>query len=1104
MPACLSCGQENPEIARFCLACGAELAAETAPAHEERKVVTVLFCDMVGSTARAEDTDPEDVRALLSAYHERVRRELERFGGTVEKFIGDAVMALFGAPTAHEDDPERAVRAALAIREWAQEDGDLQVRIGITTGEALVALGARPDAGEGMASGDVVNTAARLQTAADANGILVDETTCRATRHVIDYGRHAAVEAKGKAEPVAVWEALEARARLGVDVISTVRTTLVGRAREVDVLTDALARVREERQPQLLTLVGVPGIGKSRLVYELFEVVDADPELIYWRQGRCLSYGGGVSYWALGETVKAHAGILETDSADRAADKLRQAIVEVIPEETDARWVESHLRPLAGLEAGAELSGDRRHEAFAAWRRFLEALAEQSPLVLVLEDIQWADDGLLDFVDHLVEWAEGVPLLVVATSRPELVVRRPGWGGGKANATTISLAPLSDDDVAVLLSALLGPVVIAGTQQALLTRAGGNPLYAEQFAHMLRERGANGELAVPETVQGIIAARLDALEREEKELLQDAAVLGKVFWAGALAAIAGETPHTVEARLHALRRRELVRRERRSSVAGEDEYAFQHALVRDVAYGQIPRARRAEKHFAAAGWIESLAHDRSEDRAEMLAHHYLSALEYARVAGAVLSEDITGRAGLALRDAGDREFGLNAFAAAKRYYEAALDLWSTESADRSRILFRRAQASFYLAPEASVDELEEARRALLAAGDVDAAAEADAFLVQAWRTRGQRDRAFEVLDRGRALVEGAPPSAGKARLLSQLARYLMLSGQDDEAIRVAMQSLEVAEALGLEELQAHNLITIGTARSDRSYEEGVRDIERGIELALTTGSPEVITRGYTNLSAVVGREGDLRRARELAREVASHEERYGLRSRFHIGNEVADEVTAGNWDRALRIADDFIAQCEAGEPQTQESHVRCARARIRHARGDTEGALEDARRGLASARESNVRQLLLPALDLYVRLLVATGAVPEAQALADELLSLPVHAETPIYLAWVAEALDREQEVRAAALDAAPRYTRWHHVLEAVLGRDYARAAQLFDEAGELPEAAYARLRAAEQLAEQGRRLEADEQLKKALAFWRSVGATRYIAECEALLAKTA
>ena len=494
---CAACGQENPEGFRFCGACGAALDVAPAGRREERKVVTVLFADLVGFTSRAEQMDPEDVRALLAPYHARLRQELERYGGTVEKFIGDAVMALFGAPLAHEDDPERAVRAALAIRDWVREEEELHVRVAVNSGEALISLGARPEAGEGMASGDLVNATARLQSAAPVDGVLVGETTYRATRHVIDYVEREPVEAKGKAEPIAVWEALEARSRFGVDVRQHGAAPLVGRARELDLLFTALERAKEEPSPQLVTLVGVPGIGKSRLVYELFQTVDRGDTLTYWRQGRSLPYGGGVSFWALSEMVKAHAGIREDDAAAEAEGRLRRAVRELVSE-SEAEWLETHLRPLAGL--GADLgAGDRRDEAFAAWRRFFEALAERRPLVLVFEDLHWADDGLLDFVDYLVDWAGGVPLLVVATARPELLARRPAWGGGKLNATTIRLSPLRDEDTARLVGALLDRALLpAETQAALLEHAGGNPLYAEQFARLYEERGSVEDVALPE------------------------------------------------------------------------------------------------------------------------------------------------------------------------------------------------------------------------------------------------------------------------------------------------------------------------------------------------------------------------------------------------------------------------------------------------------------------------------------------------------------------------------------------------------------------------------------------------------------------------------
>src|SRR5438067_7823895 len=312
-----------------------------AAPRRERKVVTVLFADLVGFTARAEELDPEDVEAILRPYHARLRTELERHGGTVEKFIGDAVMALFGAPVAHEDDPERAVRAALAIRDWAREEDAVQVRIAVNTGEALINLGARPEAGEGMAAGDVVNTTARLQTAAPVNGVLVGGTTYRATRNEIEFRELDPVEAKGKVEPLAVWEALEARARVVTEAVSA-RAPLVGRARELDQLLDSFERARQESSPQLVTLVGVPGIGKSRLVLELSSILDERPDFVYWRHGRSLPYGEGVTFWALSEIVKAQAGILESDSAEEARGKLAATLAEIAdPAEVD--WLEAKL-----------------------------------------------------------------------------------------------------------------------------------------------------------------------------------------------------------------------------------------------------------------------------------------------------------------------------------------------------------------------------------------------------------------------------------------------------------------------------------------------------------------------------------------------------------------------------------------------------------------------------------------------------------------------------------------------------------------------------------------------------------------------------------------
>jgi class 3 adenylate cyclase/tetratricopeptide (TPR) repeat protein len=1098
---CPSCGQETPEGFPRCANCGAPLAA-TAPAREERKVVTVLFCDLVGSTARAEGADPEDVRALLSAYHERVRSELERFGGTVEKFIGDAVMALFGAPTAHEDDPERAVRAALAIRDWAQE-GDVQVRIAVNTGVALVTLGARPEQGEAMVAGDVVNAAARLQAAAPTNGILVGETTYRATERAIEYGEHEPVEAKGKSDPIPVWEAVQARARVQVERVGG--APLIGRDKELSLLSEALERALDEREPQLVTLAGVPGIGKSRLVFELFNAIERGTwGPVYWRRGRSLPYGEGVTFWGLAEMVKAQAGILESDTAAEAGEKLHRTVAELAQEE-EAEWVERHLRPLVGLTAEGELRGDNREEAFATWRRFFEALAERRPLVLVFEDLHWADEALLDFVDELLDWTTGVPLLVLCTARPELLTRRPGWGGGKPNAATISLSPLSDDETARIVHALLDRAVLpTETQAALLVHAGGNPLYAEEFVRLAQDRGLVGgaELALPESVQGIIAARLDGLALEDKSLLQGAAVLGRVFWDGALATVAGVERGEVERRLHALERREFVRRERRPSVAGETEYAFRHLLVRDVAYAQIPRGARGDKHRRAADWIEALG--RSEDHAEMLAHHYLSALELAGAAGQP-TEELAERARIALREAGDRAFALNAFSQAARFYSSALKLWPADDPGRPTLLLSCGEAE-YNAYEAGEDRLVEAVEELVAIGDREHAAEGE--LVLADLLRAQRDRAYEHLERAVKMLVGEPPSAAKAHVLAEVSRFHMLADRGEEAIAVGREALAMAKSLRLDELRASALNNIGTIRARRGDLEGLSDLQESVRLAVCSNSPAEISRAYNNLAVAFMWLGDLRRCGEVWSEGWQAVARFGEISatRYLRSERLYERYWTGHWDEALALADERIT---TGIPAVQVSWAHEKRGRMRLARGIA-GALEDAETSLSLAREMKDPQALQPAVSFCAFARLAAGRRQEASALADELIALdPVrhhisHSESPVFdLAWVLVELGRGDELADLAASAEGS-TPWLEAAIAIVDGELIRAADLYLEIGNLANEAYTRLRAAAKLRAEGRGADGDRQLEQALAFWRSVGATRYVREGEKLLAASA
>jgi class 3 adenylate cyclase len=1109
MSVCPACGHRNQPGAKFCSECGIALGKAQPPTYEERKVVTVLFADLVGFTSRAEQMDPEDVRALLSPYYARLRAELERFGGTVEKFIGDAVMALFGAPVAHEDDPERAVLAALAIRDWVREEEPIQVRLAVNTGEALIMLGARPSEGEGMAAGDVLNTAARLQTAAPVNGILVGERTYRATRRVIEYREAGPVHAKGKKEQVAVWEAVQRRARLGVEVPRRAGTALVGRERELHVLRDALARVRAERTPQLVTLVGVPGIGKSRLLYELSQIADDETELISWRQGRSLPYGEGVSFWALAEMVKAQAGILENDTAGEAEAKLAAMTAGVVPDRPDADWVHRHLRALVGLgDGGGPAGGGRRGEVFAAWRHFFEALAEPRPLVLVFEDLHWADDGLLDFVDYLVDWAGGVPLLVVGSARPELLARRPGWGGGKPNAVTLSLPPLSDDDTARLIGSLLGrPLLEAGQQAALLVQAGGNPLYAEQYVQMLAEHGAGRELPLPDSIQGIVGARLDLLTPPEKRLLQDAAVIGKVFWPGAVAALGGGASRVeLEEHLHGLERKQFVRRERRSLVADETQYAFVHVLLRDVAYGQIPRAARADKHAHAAGWIESSG--RPEDQAEMLAHHYLSALELAHAANRNVA-DLVPRARPALECAGDHALALNAFAAAARLYRVALTLWPPDEREqRASVLFRLALALGGSGEDDDGAALEQARSALLAAGDRAKAAEAEARLGEVSWLKGHRDRCFEHLGRAQALVRGEPASAGKAYVLSELARYRMLADEFDA--ETGREALELAEALGLDEVRAHVLITMGTGRVISGDPEGIADVRRGLDIALAGNFLFAAVRGYSNLAHVTqGVEGDLHEGLRLALEAEKVAQRFGTKAavRWTLGALIGFWFEMGDWERCARAADGFLAESAALGPHYYDSYVRSARAWMRLARGDVKAALADQAELLVSARQAKDPQTLYPALGVSAYLLAAAGRAGEGRRILAELFAAGTADLSNLFVSFTdcllaAEILGCRDEAQRWL--AASRSSPWLAAARALADQEFVRAADSLGSMGAARSAALARLCAAQELIAQGRQAEADDQLRQALGFFRSVGATRFIREGEGLLAASA
>jgi class 3 adenylate cyclase len=670
MASCRACGQENPEIARFCLACGAPLETTEAPHREERRIVSVVFVDLVGFTSRSERLDPEDVRAILTPYHSTVRDELSSFGGIVEKFVGDAVMAVFGAPIAHGDDPERAVRAALAVREAVivlnreQPELELRIRGAVNTGEAVVTLSARPALGEAMVAGDVVNTSSRLQQHAPVGEIVVGEETYRATRDAIDYEPLEAVAAKGKSEPIAAWRAVATASAVGERDLSS--TPFVGRTREADVLDATWERVELERRPHLVTVLGAPGVGKSRLAAEFTESIAARGVRVV--RGRCLPYRERSAYGAFAMQVKDLAGIYDSDDVDVAVAKLSESVTRLVGPE-QAETVAGHLAILLGFETHATTPD--RASLFQSVRVFIEAVARDRGTALVFEDIHWADPVLLDLIELLAAHLHDLPVLLLTLARPELLDLRPAWGGGLLAYQALPIEPLGTADAAELALHLLG----AETKAARVAEAAeGNPLFIEQLAAVLTELGPGQADTLPTTVRGLVAARLDALPFEERDVILDASIVGRIFWRGALERLARD-PDTLSDALAALERRDLIRREAVSRIEGDAQWTFKHVLIRDVAYGFQPRARRREGHRHIAEFIEEATPEVGEAGAA-LARHWRGAGELEHAAQHFIAA------------AEEAERGW-----AKQYavtlYKEALDMTPPEDVERVRFLRRR-------------------------------------------------------------------------------------------------------------------------------------------------------------------------------------------------------------------------------------------------------------------------------------------------------------------------------------------------------------------------------------------------------------------------------
>ncbi|MDH5280643.1 MAG: AAA family ATPase [Thermoleophilia bacterium] len=638
MTFCVMCGTRLPEAARFCPTCGAALSTE-APAEETLKLVTVLFADLVSSTARVERMHPEDVQALMIDYFTAMTEELEAEGGAVEKFVGDAIMAVFGVPLTHEDDALRAVRAGrrmlTRLSLWNEGRGpldQLEIRIGINTGEVLAAAAARADL---LVAGDAVHLAARLQEAADPGAIVIGEATARLARRAFDLRELDPLRLKGRSEPVPAWVVIDERQRAEARAVVGLSAPMVGRERELDILHSILDRVEAERAPHLITVTGDPGVGKSRLAEEFSASLDERTKLMV---GRCLAYGEGVTLRPLAEILTVEASILGNDPPETALVKVTQLVSGTVDVGTGSERMTVALASTLGLEPhdGSHEDIDPREirqRLVASWRALLTGAAAERTLVVVVEDLHWADQTMLDVLDDLAEHVEG-PILFLCTARPDVFRVRPNWGGGKHNYSSVKLGPLAIDESERLVSLLLDTEAFPEpVRRSILARAEGNPFFLEEIVRRLiderliervggrwRAEGQLIDLEIPETVQGVILARIDLLSPAERRALQEAAVVGRVFWSGAVARLVDTTE--LDEILHTLCLRELIAERLSSTISGETEYVFKHILTRDVAYESLPRRERAQAHTRVAAWIEEMTGKRATELTEILAHHY--------------------------------------------------------------------------------------------------------------------------------------------------------------------------------------------------------------------------------------------------------------------------------------------------------------------------------------------------------------------------------------------------------------------------------------------------------------------------------------------------